>query len=405
MLHLARAVKGDAGSKQILLLPLGRILMDFDYVVVPCFIVLVAILVSWLCIRRILALRAKGYRMWRHITERVVLSFVVLVAVAVGASTAFNALATLYYRATMPGKSYDVGGYKMHIYCTGQGSPTLLLDAGLGGDWTEWGAVQPELSKTTRVCSYDRAGFGGSAPRPGTRDADNIAHELHELLAQAGTTGPIILMGHSIAGLYIRDYAALYPQQVVGVVLVDSSFPLADKTPVFEAMAASIPLPKPTVENFAQRADFILGIPRLLGYCSQIPPGWNAHAGKRLAEDVCPPPFAAINAEARNMDQSGLEALRAKNFGNLPILIFSEDPNKPFPLPGGWGKKWSAAWNQMQDQLMDLSTRSRRIIANGSGHPIPIERPDLLNKEVAIFVQQVRGTIPQPTDYGSTTTE
>ena len=379
--------------------------MDFDYVIAPFLIVLVVILISWLCIRRILALRAKDYRRWRRAAERVVLSFVVLLAVAAGASTAFNALAILYYRATMPGKSYDVGGYKMHIYCTGQGSPTLVLDAGLGGDWTEWGAVQPTLSKTTRVCSYDRAGFGGSAPRPSRRDADNIAHELHELLAQAGTTGPIILMGHSIAGLYIRDYAALYPQQVVGVVLVDSSFPLADKTPVFEAMAASIPLPNPTVESFPERADFILGIPRLLGYCSQIPPGWNAQAGKRLAEDVCPPPFAAVAAEGGNMDQSGREVLRAKNFGNLPILIFSEDPNKPFPLPGGWGKKWSAAWNQMQDQLKDLSTRSRGIIAKGSGHMIPIERPDLLNKEVPIFIEQIRGNVPQPTDYGSTTTE
>lgn len=379
--------------------------MDFDYVVVPCLIVLVAILICWLCIRRILAVRGKGYRMWRRVTERVVLSLVVLVAVAVGASTAFNALAILYYRATMPGKFYDVGGYKMHIYCTGQGSPTLVLDAGLGNDWTVWGAVQPILSKTTRVCSYDRAGFGGSATRHRTRDADHIAHELHGLLAQAGITGPIILMGHSIAGLYIRDYAALYPQQLDGLILVDSSTPLQDQNPVVKAAIASIPGLNPTVENFAERADFMLGIPRLQGYCSQIPPGWNGEAGKRLAEDLCPPPFAAIYAEGKSMDQSGREVLRAKGFGNLPILIFSEDPNKPFPLPGDWGKKMSAVWNQMQDQFKGLSTRSRRIIAKGSGHMIPIERPELLNKEVRIFIEQVRGTFPQPTDYGSTTTE
>lgn len=377
--------------------------MDFDHVIAPSLIALVAIFISWLCIRRILALRAKDYRIWRRVTESVALSFVVLVAVAVGASTAFNALAIFYYRATMPGKFYDVGGYKMHIYCTGQGSPTLVLDAGLGNDWTVWGAVQPTLSKTTRVCSYDRAGFGGSARRLGTRDADHIVGEQHQLLAQAGITGPIILMGHSIAGLYIRDYAALYPQQVAGLILVDSSTPLQDQNPVVKAAIASIPGLNPTVENLAERADFILGIPRLQGYCSQIPPGWNGEAGKRLAQDVCPPAFTAINAEARSMDQSGREVLRAKNFGNLPILIFSEDPNKPFPLPGDWGKKMSAVWSQMQDQLKGLSTRSQQIVAQGSGHMIPIERPELLNKEVAIFVQQVRGTIPHPTDYGSTT--
>lgn len=105
------------------------------------------------------------------------------------------------------------------------------------------------------------------------------------------------------------------------------------------------------------------------------------------------------------MDQSGSEVLRAKNFGNLPILIFSQDPDKPMPFPGNWGKKMSAVWNQMQDQLKGLSTRSRRIIAKGSGHMIPIERPDLLNDEVATFIEQVRGTVPQPTDYGSTKTE
>lgn len=212
-------------------------------------------------------------------------------------------------------------------------------------------------------------------------------------------------MGHSIAGLYIRDYAALYPRQVAALILVDSSTPLQDQDPVVKAAIASNPGLNPTVENFAERADFMLGIPRLQGYCSQAPPGWNGEAGKRLAEDACPPPFAAINAEGSSMDQSGREVLRAKNFGNLPVLIFSEDPNKPFPLPGGWGKKLSAVWNQMQGQLKELSTRSRRIIAEGSGHMIPIERPDLLNKKVPIFIEQIRGTIPQPTDYGSTKTE
>lgn len=384
--------------------------MNFEYVAAACLIVLVAVVISWLCIRRILALRAKGYRMWRRVTERVVLSLVVLIAVAAGASSAFNALATHYYWATnpMPGKFYEVGSYKMHIYCTGQGSPTLVLDAGLGFDWTLWGAVQPELSKTTRVCSYDRAGFGGSALRSGTRDADHIAHELHELFAQAGITGPIILMGHSIAGLYIRDYSALYPQQVAGLIFVDSSIPLQDEWPVFKAIIAR--QPSPAVQFFLDRASLTLGIPRLERQCSPIIflPGWNADAGKRLAEDnACIPHAAAAAAELRIIDQSSREALRWKNFGNLPIVIFSQDPDEPQPLgiPTDLAKRFSVAWNQMQDQLKDLSTRSRRIIAKSSGHMIPILRPNLLNREVPIFIEQVRGTIPPPTDYGSTTTE
>jgi pimeloyl-ACP methyl ester carboxylesterase len=385
--------------------------MDFDYVVVPCLIVVVAILISWLCIRRILALRAKGYRKWRRTTERVVLSLVVLVAVAIGASTAFNALAIYHYRATIPGKFYNVHGYRMHIYCTGQGSPTLILDAGLGGDWAAWGAVQPELSKITRVCSYDRAGFGRSSARPGTRDADHIAGELHDLLIQAGITGPIILMGHSIGGLYIRDYAALYPQQVAGLVLVDSSIPLQDKTPVFQAVIARAQKPEPAVQRFLEQATLILGVPRLVGLASFVPHGWDPRVGKMMVEDRFSQDdaaeAAAAEAELKTMDQSGREALRAKNFGNLPILIFSEDPDDPqlSGLPADLARQFAEAWNPMQNQLKGLSTRSRRIIAKGSGHLIPVERPDVLSKEVSIFIQQVRGTLSQPTDYGSTKTE
>lgn len=410
-LYASSAEDGKREIPVLVLSPGRRFLMDFDYVVAPCLILLVAILIFWLCIRRILMLRAKGYRMWRRVTEQVVLSLAVLMAGAVAASTTFNALDIYHYRATIPGKFYNVDGYKMHIYCAGQGSPTLILDTGLGGDSTAWGAVQPTLSKTTRVCSYDRAGYGGSSARPGTRDADHITGELHDLLTQAGITGPIILMGHSIAGLYIRVYAARYPQEVAGLVLVDSSIPLQDKNPVFKAVIAREEGTDTAVERFLEQATFILGVPRLMGLSSFVPADWDPRVGKMMVEDH----FswdAAAEAEARaaelkSFDQSSLEALRAKNFGNLPILIFSEDPNTPeFPgIPASLVKRLAVVWNQMQPQLKDLSTRSRRIIAKGSGHPIPIERPDLLNKEVAIFVQQVRGTIPQPTDYGSTTTE
>jgi pimeloyl-ACP methyl ester carboxylesterase len=124
----------------------------------------------------------------------------------------------------------------MRIYCTGSGSPTVVLDAGLGNDALIWGGVQPELSKTTRVCAYDRAGFGGSDARPAPRDADHIAGELHELLLQAKVTGPIVLMGHSIAGIYMRDYATRYPADLAGIVFVDGSTPLQNRNPAFNTL-------------------------------------------------------------------------------------------------------------------------------------------------------------------------
>ena len=97
-----------------------------------------------------------------------------------------------------------------------------------GVRFADLGEYSAELSKATRVCSYDRAGFGWSDPRPDPRDADHIVAELHGLLSAAAIAGPIVLIGHSIAGLYIRDYTARYPANVAGLVFVDASTPLQD---------------------------------------------------------------------------------------------------------------------------------------------------------------------------------
>ena len=116
------------------------------------------------------------------------------------------------YRTAPPGAFYLVGSHRMHLDCEGFGSPTILLDAGLGNDALIWSRVQPILARATRVCSYDRAGYGWSKAVDTRRDADHIVAELHGLLLAAGLLGPLVLVGHSIAGLYIRDYANLYPE-------------------------------------------------------------------------------------------------------------------------------------------------------------------------------------------------
>jgi pimeloyl-ACP methyl ester carboxylesterase len=95
---------------------------------------------------------------------------------------------------------------------------------------------------TTQVCSYDRAGFGLSDPIPAPRDADHIAEELHDLLIQANVKGPIVLMGHSIAGMYIRDYATRYPAELAGLIFVDSATPLQEQNPALKAMDSKKPL-------------------------------------------------------------------------------------------------------------------------------------------------------------------
>src|SRR5215467_2297278 len=120
---------------------------------------------------------------------------------------------------------YDVGGYRLYMQCEGAGEPTVVLDAGLGADHSEWSAVEPRVSAFTRVCSWDRAGRGRSDKRAGTGPVavERIVSELHSLLMQARVAGPYLLVGHSTGGLDMRAYQLRFPDDVAGLVMVDST--------------------------------------------------------------------------------------------------------------------------------------------------------------------------------------
>ena len=375
--------------------------MDFRFVVVPVLIAVAGILVAWLAIRRMMSLRTKVVGTVRRTTERIVLSVVVLITVLIAASSAINVVVFARFRHDPPGAIYRVNGHAMRVDCTGSGSPTIVLDAGLGNDGLVWGGVQPVLAKTTRVCSYDRAGYGWSDAAPPPRDADHIAMDLHGLLAAARIDGPVVLMGHSIAGIYIRDYATRYPKDVAGLIFVDGSTPLQEKDPAFVAHAH---MTRPgSLQVLLVKAAFSAGIPRWVGQCSH-PPDWpDRRAAHLMVEDRCYMGIDESLGESGNMDQSGEETVHTGPYGAMPILVFSSDEAKQRAekMPGDV----LDAWNRMQENLLKLSTRSRRIIAKGSGHYVQLERPELIEKEVPLFIEQIRGAAPAPANFGSTVTE
>src|SRR5918998_1682354 len=158
---------------------------------------------------------------------RALLWLVVALLILAVAGAIYQAIATERAEQAYPppGEMVDVGGHRVHINCVGQGSPTVVLDAGSGGFSAHWVSVRREVSGTTRVCAYDRAGMGWSEMGPEPRDAERISGELHALLKGANIEGPYVLVGHSFGGLYARTYAARYPDEAAGVVLVDSSSP------------------------------------------------------------------------------------------------------------------------------------------------------------------------------------
>jgi pimeloyl-ACP methyl ester carboxylesterase len=372
--------------------------MRFDYAVMPAVIFAVGILIVWLSIRRLLCvtdnasgkLSGKGQRLIR----RFVLALVIFCTATVTVSSIFNAIAIRFLPGRNPpsGDIYLVSGHRMHISCTGSGSPTIVLESGLGNDSFVWGRVQPALSRTTRVCSYDRAGYGYSDALPAPRDADHIAAELHGLLIQAKVVGPIVLMGHSMGGIYIRDYAARYPEEVRGLIFVDASTPLQGQSPPFKKVKQSPQWPTILLTRLA----YITNLPRLAGTCSRSRPGSEAPAWRLLAEGLCHPQFRATRDEGDSFDLSGEETIQTGSYGALPILIFSHDPAKTKQV-----MNWENSWTQMQEDLKKLSTRSRRIVARNSTHYVQLDRAQLLEKEVSLFVEQIRGTTPQTANYGS----
>src|SRR6476660_6944784 len=124
-------------------------------------------------------------------------------------------------RVAPPGKLVDVGGFSLHIHCAGEGSPSIVLDAALGASSVSWCLVQPELAKLSRVCTYDRAGFGWSDGGPMLRTAGRIADELRTLLDRAGVPPPFLPVGHSFGGLVALIFAHRFRSEMVGMVLVD----------------------------------------------------------------------------------------------------------------------------------------------------------------------------------------
>jgi hypothetical protein len=176
--------------------------MDINYVVIPAVLVLVLAIAVSCSLRRIFLLNKSEHSRARKLIDCTILWPFTLISMVVGLSTAFNAIALYWYRHPPPGKMYQVNGYLMRMQCTGQSSPTIVLESGAGNDGLTWAGIQPKLAMHTQVCSHDRAGMGWSDSVPSPRDADHIAAELHELLANAHIERPVILMGHSMGGLF-----------------------------------------------------------------------------------------------------------------------------------------------------------------------------------------------------------
>jgi pimeloyl-ACP methyl ester carboxylesterase len=285
-----------------------------------------------------------------------------------------------------PGRRYDVGGYKMHLDCTGAdgGSPTVILESGLGDTYISWRKVQPEIAKFTRVCSYDRAGLGFSDSSPKPRTSQVIAQELHALLNAAAIAPPYVLVGHSMGGYDVRLYASLYRSEVAGMVLVDASHPDQENR---------LPAELKNMEGSWQREAMFLeyatpfGVPRLIGLCDQPPAERAAECNFHSAREGV--------AELQSFKESAAQTAATGSLGDMPLAVLSHDPNKPYAdLPADLAKPTNEAWEKMQEELAHLSTRGTQTAVKGSSHYIQIDSPEVVIATVRDIVNQARQAQP-----------
>jgi pimeloyl-ACP methyl ester carboxylesterase len=229
----------------------------------------------------------------------------------------------------------DVGGYRLYVRCMGQGTPTVVFDAGLGEDLSTWNQVQPAVAQFTQACAYDRANVAPSDNRPLAVkvSAQQIARELHNLLVNAHLPGPYIIVGHSLGGLFMQMFACQYPQEVAGIVLVDSTHP-----------------------EQATRLAAALG------------PAFTAEASQGF-------PVEGITYDEVLAMQAQVETARG-SFPQVPLIVLVRSR---YTSSAHWtAARYMQAWMSLQTDLSRRSSRSRLLVAPHSGHFIQNDRPDLV---------------------------
>jgi pimeloyl-ACP methyl ester carboxylesterase len=277
-----------------------------------------------------------------------------------------------------PGQMVDVGGHRLHISCTGTGSPTVVIEAGLG-DWsTSWGGyVQPEVAKTTRVCTYDRAGMGWSEAGPLPRDAAQSAAELHTLLQNANIPGPYVMVGHSLGGLVVRVFVHDYASEIAGVILVESMNPKKfTRSPELQAQSESRSQPFSFQAALAR-----FGVIRLLVKVPGIAPSVPANEEAYYPLYIRPQSFQATDNESQGMPAAGAQAAAVESFGDLPLIVLTAKLNN------------DSIWQEWQTELLQLSSNSQHLFAENSGHNIQAEQPDSAVAAIVKMVEMVRQAV------------
>ena len=295
-----------------------------------------------------------------------------------------------------PGKMVDVGGHRMHILCSGTGSPTVVLEAGLDvGGIIGWSLVQDSIALTTRTCAYNRAGIVWSEPSSGPHNAVTVAADLHALLAAAGEKPPYVMVGHSLGGPYIMTYTKYHGGDVAGLVFVDASHP--DQVKRMAAVLGKSPEESLRWFNLAAKLSWT-GVVRLAAGSVKLP----KLPPERVAamQGYLPRSLGQELLEAASIDSTFAEAGTFRTLGDRPVVVLTSmapmdsAAMKTLKITPEKAKEFKEEWRKMHDEEASWSSRSRHELVYDATHYIQIDRPDVVIRAVREVVDSVRARTP-----------
>lgn len=286
----------------------------------------------------------------------------------------------------------DVNGIQMRLDCRGVGSPTVVLEAGAQEWSTHWGLVQVDVAKFTRVCSYDRVGYGWSDAVGEQLNPQQVAMMLHTLLEIGGEEPPYLMVGHSFGGVFIRAFTAQYPDEVVGMVLVDSSHDnQIQLLPTEFAESPEVAQERNTMLVALRINEIIERLGLFRAFKLYDPVIASIHLSEKdnallLTEMYQTGYFGAIMREAEMNDAYLSQPRELRSLGDMPLIVLTQKLDaqdmiaqiSPTLQTMELAQQLADIYNDTQDELTALSTRGKRIVVEDAGHNIQLEQPEVV---------------------------
>ncbi len=297
-------------------------------------------------------------------------------------------------RFASPGVLVDVGGGRLHVQTTGDGAPSVVLDSALAGTSLSWGEVQTRTAELTRVVSTDWLGFGWSDPTRAPRRVDVLVEELHRALEAANIEPPYVLVGHSYGGFVVRLFAAIYPRETAGLVLVDAPHPREWMTPS-PAQARRIERGVLLARGGAVLARFgltrvlfrLAGRGLILGASA---PGEQARIAELLGKVPAPLRETIRSFWVRSETLTALASLIENVPASAALVDRSSVDLGALPLRVLTAANPSSERRRDQDEVAKLSSRGRHVVAAASGHWIPLDEPELVVEAIRSVLDEIR---------------